>query len=209
MASDANVGLLKGSWITSYSGMQRFYPAPTRREGDSEEDFQNRVATLPPILGGYRWFPPEAGETEGMQTPERYIQRDGYFAVAALTCLRFDGQGGLVGTTRFSRGGTGGLTGNGFDKNSLTGTYSFDSPDEMNIFSGQFRTSHTNQGGFPVEQNYEFMMLSRDEIEWLWAFGSNRSVVGRGTLRRIGDFAPRANEQPSLGSTVRNNQPQG
>lgn len=203
MASNANAGLLKGSWITSYSGLQRFYPAPTRREGDSEEAFLNRVATLPPILGGYRWFPSEASATEGMQTPERYVQRDGYFAVASLTCLRFDGHGGLIGTTKFNRGGTGGQTGNGFDENVLTGTYTIDPATKMNIFAGQFRTSHINQGGFPVEQNYEFMMLSRDEMEWIWAFGSNRSVVATGTLRRVGDFAPRANEQPNIDGSVR------
>lgn len=208
MASDPNSALLKGNWVTSYSGWMHFDPRPERGK-QNDEEFQARLRKLPPLIGGSRWIPPRVDVLPGLtwdpiNLPESFAPREGYFVFAALTCLKFDGHGRLSGFTQFNRGGVvddspqrGILV-----RSKLEGDYKVDPHHGLNIYQGTIRTSHTNKGGIIVENEYAFLLKSSDEIEWIWSGGSYRSLVTHGTLSRVTHVPPRAEEEHAEGRGI-------
>src|SRR5688572_14288356 len=82
--------ILRGRWVTSYSGWMHFDPLPKRETGLTEADFQGRVAKLPPLFPGSRWIPPTPTHAEDLGS---YEAREGYFAFAAWACYDFAGDG--------------------------------------------------------------------------------------------------------------------
>lgn len=205
---------LVGRWATSYSGWMLFEPLPDRGAQESVEDFQIRQDQLPPLFGGYRYVAP----TNPSQDPA-YELREGYFAVAALTCFKFEKDGKLVGRTKVIRGGTGPADTSGVKRsvviNSLTGTYSLTHFPALDIYEGKIQTKHINTGGMEVTNDYAFILKNHDELEWLWAGGSYReqrgtefisfpnpyrALVAQGTLTRMPYWrTPDVDEHP-LGS---------
>jgi len=190
---------LSGSWVTSYSGWMLLDPVPVRAPGEADAAFEKRVNELPPLFGGYRFVEP----TSANQEP-KYEQREGYFAVAFLTCFKLDGAGNLVGRTKTIRGGTGPVDINGVKRiivvNELIGTYSVTPAPQLSVVEGNIQTTHTNTGGMAVTNKYAFIAKGPDELEWLWAGGSYiepgasgpvsvpnpfRALVTHGTLTRV------------------------
>jgi hypothetical protein len=153
---------LTGRWVTSYSGFMHFDPPqPLAAAG----------MPLPPQLACVGYKP--TTNTTGTYSP-----REGYFLVAAVAFFIFRKDGSLVGSTYINRGGS------AFLENRMTGHY-VQVLTDMDVRSGVITTHHTNTGNLDVENTYNFIMKSKDEIEWVLAGSSYRGVVAHGTMTRI------------------------
>lgn len=136
-----------------------FKPLPEPAVGATPAMFASRMANLPPLFGVHKWVP---GNPPPIH-PGSYVLRESYFAFAAWACYNFVGDGTLTGIMDFNRGGPGKLV-----RNKLTGTYSVGLNPALNVYVGRIDTLHTNLGGFPVTNQYSFIMKSPSELNWVW-----------------------------------------
>ena len=181
----------EGRWVTSYSGWMLYNPPIIPALDESHADFRERLRAMPPIFPAYH--------AESMTLQPSYI------AFAAMTCLKFDGRGELIGKSRLVRGGTGKELPDGTHlieaKNNLSGTYEFSYDPEIETVTGMIITEHVNMGEMLVRNYYRAFVKDEDEIEWLWCGGSYReqvdtgwirepyrALVTRGTLKRMSVF---------------------
>jgi hypothetical protein len=183
MSSATALAMLKGNWVTSYSGLMLFDPRP-KPDGQSQSDFESRIRDLPPFIGGYGWVSPIPFDEN---LPGSYVLREGYFPVAALIRLRLDGTGGLTGVMDLVRGGQriGGPT-RYRRRTFLEGSYTVEQdPDVEGIYQGTIHEVHIGDNRDRLTWDYIFVIRSEDEVEWLWKEGSYRPVVASGTLKRV------------------------
>lgn len=150
--------LLMGRWTTSYSGWMHFDPRPTAQE--------------PPIGA-----PPQFSCVGFDQAKQQFFQREGYFAFAALACYTFDGFGRLTGIRDLNQGGPRHL-----EDTPLTGDYVLGTNTDLQIYKGAFRVRHMNQVGYLVDNFYNFVVRTPDELEWVWIKGTYQKPGVGGTF---------------------------
>ncbi len=215
---------LEGQWVTSFSGWMLFDPTIEPKDVETYDDFIARTDELPPLFAGYRVIPqfwdgllaigvflngvlklfkqdpfnPPRSTRFGWRFNDKFEQREGYFAIAVLICLNFDGKKGLTGMQLFNRGGVGkAISPSVFEepvRNDLTGSYSA-SINNLGVSEGTFTTVFKNTGSEIITNNHTFIVRSDDELEWMWTTSKNdkhpelvssyRPLVTRGTLRRV------------------------
>lgn len=209
MSNTVAMAMLKGNWVTSFTGWQWFdvRPKPDPRLSGQEQvdDLNKRVRNLPPMIGGTRWIAPHSVELSaggpfdiagGALLGESFELREGYFLVTALIRLALDGKGGLKGVMEFIRGGVRVVDGelDSYRRRLLTGTYEVrEDADLAGAFEGSITETHAGDGPQDHIWSYGFVVRSQDELEYFWKVGSERPLLATGTLKRM-NFAPSAEE---------------
>ena len=184
-ALDAFSGdFFSGTWVTSFSGFMLFDPRPVQGATESDADFRNRLDELPPLIGGY-------GFSSQPQPDGSYNLREGYFLVAMLQRLIFDGMGGITGVMDVVRGGsvpspTAPDGQRGHLRAKLNGSYILlPDPDLPGVPMGSIVLRHTNLGRKEVEWTYAFAVSNINALEWMMTTGNDRPIIARGTLSRV------------------------
>ena len=170
--------VLAGHWVTSFTCWQMFNPLPVRDADETPDEFAQRVAGLPPQIGGYGWTPPKPYDPD---KPGSYYQREGYFLCAALVRITLDGYGRVTaGVMEFIRGGR------GYKRRILAGSYMVrESPELPGSFEGTITETHESDGPEPTTFTYAFVLRDLNSLDWIWKQGSYRPMVASGTFKRI------------------------
>lgn len=106
----------------------------------------------------------------------------GYFFAATLLCLKFDALGRFSGRVAINRGGRAAPQPNVF------GTYTIGENSELDVVAGTIFATYPADD--PVHMQYDFVLVTPDEIAWLRTSSESKGAafrhnIARGTFKRV------------------------